>query len=138
MKRMRAGWWAAVVVLMLAAPAGAAWAQTQPPTEPIPRIETGMHNAQIWRIGIDASCRVMLTGSDDNKTARLWALPEQGAGAPKPSRHLPRCSDSDAIGGVSGLELDIVNRVLLTHNGRIAICSPQVRNEHQHLDETVL
>ena len=78
MKRMCAGWWAALV-LMLAAPANTAWAQTLPPTEPIPRIETGMHNAQIWRIGIDASCRLMVTGSED-KTARLWALPEQGLG----------------------------------------------------------
>ena len=81
MKRMCAGWWAALV-LMLAAPADTAWAQTLPPTEPIPRIETGTHNAVIARIGIDASCRLMVTGSVD-KTARLWALPEQGARAPK-------------------------------------------------------
>ncbi len=74
--------WCAALVLMPAAPAGAARAQTQPPTEPIPRIETGMHNAPIWRIGIDASCRLMVTSSED-KTARLWALPEQGVGAPK-------------------------------------------------------
>ncbi|MFY9892593.1 MAG: hypothetical protein WAK63_00475, partial [Xanthobacteraceae bacterium] len=67
---------------MLAAPANTAWAQTLPPTEPIPRIETGTHNAVIARIGIDASCRLMITGSVD-KTARLWALPEQGARAPK-------------------------------------------------------
>jgi WD40 repeat protein len=78
---MRTGWWAALV-LVLAAPAGAARAQTLPPTEPIPRIEAGMHNAPIRHIDIDASCRLMVTGSDD-KTARLWALPEQGTGAPK-------------------------------------------------------
>jgi hypothetical protein len=34
-----------------------------------------MHGARIWRIGVDAACRLMVTGSDD-KTARLWALPE--------------------------------------------------------------
>jgi hypothetical protein len=78
---MCAGWWAALV-LMLVAPADVARAQTLPPTEPIPRIETGMHTARINRIGIDASCRLIVTGSDD-KTARLWALPEQGMGAPK-------------------------------------------------------
>ena len=50
MKRMCAGWWAALV-LMLAAPAGAARAQTLPPTEPIPRIETGTQTAAINRIG---------------------------------------------------------------------------------------
>ena len=81
MKRIHIEWWAALV-LMLAAPAGAARAQALPPTEPIPRIETGMHTTTIKRIGIDASCRLMVTGSDD-KTARLWALPEQGVGAPK-------------------------------------------------------
>ncbi len=81
MKRIHIGRWA-VLVLMLAAPADAARAQALPPTEPIPRIETGMHTARIARIGIDASCRLMVTGSVD-KTARLWALPEQGAGAPK-------------------------------------------------------
>jgi WD40 repeat protein len=78
---MRTGWWAALV-LMLAAPAGPACSQPLPPTEPIPRIEAGMHNAPIRRIGVDASCRLMVTGSED-KTARLWALPEQGVGAPK-------------------------------------------------------
>ena len=82
MKRTRIGWWAAVAVLMLAAPGGAARAQALPPTEPIPRIETGTHTALIRRIGIDASCRLMVTGSDD-KTARLWPLPEQGAGTLK-------------------------------------------------------
>ena len=81
MKRMCAGWCAALV-LMLVAPADAARAQTLPPTEPIPRIETDMHTASIRGIGFDASCRLMVTGSDD-KTTRLWALPEQGAGEPK-------------------------------------------------------
>ncbi|MGO9683962.1 MAG: caspase family protein [Beijerinckiaceae bacterium] len=81
MKRMCAGWWAALA-LMLAAPAGAARAQTLPPTEPIPRIETGTQTAVINRIGVNRDCRVLVTASDD-KTARLWALPEQGVGAPK-------------------------------------------------------
>src|SRR5262249_23601189 len=46
------------------------------------RIETGGHVADIRRIGIDASCRLMATASED-KTARIWALPEQGTGEPK-------------------------------------------------------
>jgi tetratricopeptide (TPR) repeat protein/WD40 repeat protein len=53
-----------------------------PPKEPILRIETGMHGAGIWRIGVDAACRLMVTGSDD-KTARLWELPQDRAGAAK-------------------------------------------------------
>jgi WD40 repeat protein len=83
LKRMRTGWRTFVAVLMLAALAGTAWAQTLPPnTGPIPLIETGTHTAIINRIGVDRGCRLLVTGSDD-KTARLWALPEHGAGAPK-------------------------------------------------------
>jgi hypothetical protein len=46
-----------------------------PGQEPILRIETGMHVAAIWRIGVDAQCRIAATGSDD-KTVRLWSMPE--------------------------------------------------------------
>ena len=38
-----------------------------------------MHTAPINRIGVDAACTLMVTGSHD-KTARLWALPEGGRG----------------------------------------------------------
>ena len=51
------------------------------------RIEPGMHTAQIARIGVDAACTLMATGSDD-KTARLWALPEGGHGEAKLLRTL--------------------------------------------------
>src|SRR5712671_1184265 len=45
-------------------------AQTgEPSREPILRIETGMHTATIFRIGVDASGKFMVTASDD-KTAR--------------------------------------------------------------------
>ncbi|MFZ0207449.1 MAG: WD40 repeat domain-containing protein, partial [Roseiarcus sp.] len=39
------------------------------------RIETGMHTAVIRRIGVDASCHRIATGSED-KTVRLWSLPD--------------------------------------------------------------
>jgi len=45
----------------------------EPTTEPILRIETGMHTAQIKRIGVDAAERFLLTASHD-KTLRLWDL----------------------------------------------------------------
>ncbi len=51
------------------------------------RIEPGMHTAAITRIGVDAACTLMATGSDD-KTARLWALPEGGRGEAKLLRTL--------------------------------------------------
>jgi len=44
------------------------------------RIEPGMHTAMIGRIGVDAAGTLIVTGSDD-KTARLWALPEGGRGS---------------------------------------------------------
>ena len=49
------------------------------------RIEPGMHTAMIRRIGVDAACTLMATGSDD-KTARLWTLPEGGRGEAKLKR----------------------------------------------------
>ncbi len=45
----------------------------EPPKDPILRIETGMHNAGISRIGIDAENRFLVTGSLD-KTVRIWEL----------------------------------------------------------------
>lgn len=45
------------------------------PTEPILRIETGQHGAQIKRIDTDAASRFAVTASDD-KTVRVWSLPD--------------------------------------------------------------
>jgi hypothetical protein len=49
--------------------------KTCPVMDPILSIETGMHTAEINRIGVDRECRLLATGSDD-KTVRLWSLPE--------------------------------------------------------------
>jgi len=46
---------------------------SEPPTEPILRIETGMHTAAIWSIAIDSSERYLVTGSYD-KTIKVWDL----------------------------------------------------------------
>jgi len=46
-----------------------------PDQRPFLRIETGMHTAAIWRIGVDAACSLLATASDD-KTVRLWSLPD--------------------------------------------------------------
>src|ERR1700730_16061240 len=46
-----------------------------PDPTPTLRIETGMHTAAIKRIDADAQCRLLATGSDD-KTVRLWSMPE--------------------------------------------------------------
>jgi WD40 repeat protein len=82
MKRACAGWKLALIWVPLAVCVGEVRAQDLPPTEPIPRIETGMHTAIIKRIGVDTACHTMVTGSDD-KTVRVWALPDGGAGDPK-------------------------------------------------------
>ena len=71
------------------------------------RIEPGMHTAMIHRIGVDAACRLMVTGSHD-KTARLWALPEGGRGEAQLLRTLrvPIGEGDDgkvyAVGAVAG------------------------------------
>ena len=45
----------------------------EPPTEPILRIETGLHTAPIRHIAVDSGGRWLATVSDD-KTLRLWDL----------------------------------------------------------------
>jgi WD40 repeat protein len=80
MKPTRFGWLATAAILTLAS--RPALPQDLPPTEPILRIETGTHSAPITRISVDASCRLLVTGSDD-KTARLWTLPDNAIGEPK-------------------------------------------------------
>lgn len=47
--------------------------QAQPPTQPILRIEGGMHATHITRISIDRENRYLVTSSYD-KTARVWDL----------------------------------------------------------------
>src|SRR5688572_23297194 len=57
-------------------PAGAQQApKIPPPQDPVLRIDPGMHTAPIRRIGVDATCSLLATGSHD-KTVRLWRLPE--------------------------------------------------------------
>ncbi len=74
-------------IIAVAVLAGAARAEDLPDRRPMLRIEPGMHTAVIRRIGVDAACTLMVTGSDD-KTARLWALPEGGRESPKLLRTL--------------------------------------------------
>ncbi len=66
-------------VLALAALAISVWAQDLPDQRPMLRIEPGMHTAMIRQISVDASCSLMVSGSDD-KTGRLWSLPKGGRG----------------------------------------------------------
>lgn len=45
------------------------------PLEPILRVSPEMHTAIIRRIGVDAKCALIATGSED-KTIKLWAVPD--------------------------------------------------------------
>jgi WD40 repeat protein len=74
-------------IFAVAVLAGAARAEELPDQRPILRIEPGMHTAPIQRVGVDAACTLMVTGSDD-KTARLWALPEDEKKKPELLRTL--------------------------------------------------
>src|SRR6516162_8502318 len=46
-----------------------------PDQDPVLRIETGMHTANIRQIGVDAACRLAETGTED-KMVRLWSQPD--------------------------------------------------------------
>ncbi len=63
------------IVLLLGMMAGGPLRAGEPPSAPILRIETGMHTAPIWQVSVDAAETMLLTVSED-KTARLWSLPE--------------------------------------------------------------
>jgi WD40 repeat protein len=54
---------------------GVALAAPSPTTEPILRVETGMHTTLIRRIVVDALRNRVITASDD-KTIRVWQMPE--------------------------------------------------------------
>ena len=62
------------VVVLACALIAPAFAQ-QPQLDPILRIDPGMHTAMVKRVGVDDGCTLLATGSDD-KTIRLWRLPE--------------------------------------------------------------
>ncbi|HJR05903.1 MAG TPA: caspase family protein [Pyrinomonadaceae bacterium] len=63
-----------VTTLLLTVTALSAQAQEREPSrEPVLRIETGMHTALIWKIGIDAANQYLVTASED-KTVRVWEL----------------------------------------------------------------
>lgn len=46
---------------------------SEPPKDPILRLEAGMHTAALWKIDVDAESRYLITGSND-KTVRVWDL----------------------------------------------------------------
>jgi len=62
-----------IILALMTCLSGTTTHADEPTTEPILRIETGMHTAAIRRIGVDAAERFLLTASRD-KTLRLWDL----------------------------------------------------------------
>jgi WD40 repeat protein len=66
---------ACLVLLLALLLVGPAWAEKAPDQRPFLRIEAGMHTSVIKRIGLSEDGQLLATGSDD-KTVRLWALPE--------------------------------------------------------------
>ncbi len=62
-----------LLLFMMVFEVASAQAQT-PPSQPILKIETGMHTARINDIRVDGANRILVTASDDG-TARAWRLP---------------------------------------------------------------
>jgi TPR repeat protein len=58
-----------------ASPALETAVQECPAQDPVLRIETGMHVAKIFGIGVDRACQIAATASYD-KTVRVWSLPD--------------------------------------------------------------
>src|SRR5207237_9129123 len=64
---------ALVVATFLGVGLAAAAHASEPPAEPILCLAPGMHGAPIWRIGVDAASRYVVTSSWD-KTVGVWDL----------------------------------------------------------------
>lgn len=86
--------------------AASAQSTAAPPDRPILRIEPGMHTAPIRGLGVDATCSLIATGSDD-KTVRLWRF-GRGHTTLEPVRTLrvPIGSDNDGKIQAIGLSPD--------------------------------
>jgi WD40 repeat protein len=65
-------WWKSLIVVAVAVLPALVRA-AEPPTDPMLRLESGMHTAPISGIGIDAAGRMLASASED-KTVRLWSL----------------------------------------------------------------
>jgi WD40 repeat protein len=65
----------AIGVIALIANCAIAYPEEPPVQQPQLRIEAGMHTGVIRGIDVSADGRLLVTGSDD-KTVRLWSLPE--------------------------------------------------------------
>lgn len=89
----------------------------EPTTEPLLRLETGMHTGSIWQIAIDKAGRWGVTASQD-KTARVWDMatgtqvmvlrPPQGTGAEGELSGVALSPDGEtvALGGSTGWQWD--------------------------------
>jgi hypothetical protein len=66
---------ALALLLLAAAPAVAQPRPADPPAQPFLRVEAAAHTAPVARLSTDAAGRILATVSDD-KTLRLWDLPE--------------------------------------------------------------
>jgi WD40 repeat protein len=75
MRGIQAAVRALVVAVALTGGATSTCAQALPPQQPQLIVDPGMHTAPIKRIGVDAACSLLATGSED-KTVRLWRLPQ--------------------------------------------------------------
>ncbi|GAB1722833.1 MAG: hypothetical protein NTNFB01_17290 [Nitrospira sp.] len=71
---MNRGWWRwSGIAILLGLCLVALTRAAEPPTEPLLRLETGMHTAPIKRIATDREGRWVVTASED-KTARVWEV----------------------------------------------------------------
>ncbi|MEK7752060.1 MAG: hypothetical protein AAB654_09105 [Acidobacteriota bacterium] len=66
---------AAALIAGVSIVSGGALAASSPTTDPILRVETGMHTTLIRRVVVDPPRNRLITASDD-KTIRVWQMPE--------------------------------------------------------------
>jgi WD40 repeat protein len=111
--------WSAVgvLILLLRAPLMAPAQMTEPPKNPILRVNAGMHTDVVQRIATDADNRYLVTGSND-KTVKVWELatgrliktlrPPIGDGSEGEIQAIAISPDGRTVacGGITGFEWD--------------------------------
>jgi len=93
-----------------------------PPSEPILRIDTGMHTAPISRIGVDRNERFIVTGSDDKTFSDIKNTVSSIAG--KVAMFVDTCHSGGVMGKRAITDITgVINELTSAENGVVVFAS---------------
>jgi len=94
----------------------------EPPSEPILRIDTGMHTAPISRIGVDRNERFIVTGSNDKTFSEIKNTVSSIAG--KVAMFVDTCHSGGVMGKRAITDITgVINELTSAENGVVVFAS---------------